>query len=84
MVHNVWTFAMGDSNVLREKANLLDKIGMIANDIYAKNLVKLPKKSSKLWMLRHISLLKKHWLLDLLMRFYRMKNSYQHKCQVIN
>lgn len=36
MVHNVWTFAMGDSNVLREKANLLDKIGMIANDIYAK------------------------------------------------
>lgn len=36
MIHNVWMRVSGDSNALREQADLLDKIGSIANDIYAK------------------------------------------------
>lgn len=48
MIHNVWTVAMGDSNALREKADYLDKIGVIANDIYAKKTGKTAEEIKQL------------------------------------
>jgi ATP-dependent Clp protease protease subunit len=36
MLHNAWTFAMGDSKELRKTADLLDKVSGTMCDVYAK------------------------------------------------
>lgn len=48
MIHNVWTVAMGDSSALREKAEHLDKLGSIANDIYARKTGKSAEEIQQL------------------------------------